>query len=59
VHLARPVVAIRVHARNMSGDTLERQRGENLDRFSAKHGLPPLILKNHLNLVTDLPPERR
>lgn len=59
VHLARPVVAIRVHARNMSGDTLERQRRENLDRFSAKHGLPPLILKNHLNLVTDLPPERR
>ena len=59
VHLARPVVAIRVHARNMSGDTLERQRRENLDRFSAKHGLPPLILKNHLNLVTNRPPERR
>jgi glycosyltransferase involved in cell wall biosynthesis len=59
VHLARPVVAIRVHARNMSGDTLERQRRENLDRFSAKHGLPPLILKNHLNLVTDRPPEHR
>ena len=59
VHLTRPVVAIRVHARNMSGDTLERQRRENLDRFSAKHGLPPLILKNHLNLVTDRPPERR
>ena len=59
VHLVRPVVAIRVHARNMSGDALERQRRENLDRFSAKHGLPPLILKNHLNLVTDLPPDRR
>jgi glycosyltransferase involved in cell wall biosynthesis len=59
VHLARPVVAIRVHARNMSGDALERQRRENLDRFSAKHGLPPLILKNHLNLVTDLPPDCR
>ena len=37
----------------------KRQRRENLDRFSAKHGLPPLILKNHLNLVTDLPPDRR
>jgi glycosyltransferase involved in cell wall biosynthesis len=59
VHLARPLVAICVHARNMSGDALERQRRENLDRFSAKHGLPPVILKNHLNLVTDRPPERR
>lgn len=59
VHIEQPVVAIRVHARNMSGDALERQRRANLDAFAAKHGLPPLVLKNHLSLVTDQPPEGR
>ena len=53
--IAAPAVAIRVHARNMSGESLERQRRENLDRFSAKHGLPPIPLKNHLDIATFAP----
>ncbi|WP_373504577.1 glycosyltransferase family 2 protein [Aestuariivirga sp.] len=52
VHVERPVVAIRVHAQNMSGESLEVQRRENLDRFSAKHGLAPIPLKNHLDIAT-------
>lgn len=47
---AGPAVAIRVHAQNMSGGEQEAQRRENLDRFSAKHGLPHIPLKNHLSL---------
>jgi glycosyltransferase involved in cell wall biosynthesis len=54
-HIERPVVAIRVHARNMSGDSLEAQRRANLDRFSTKHGLPPIPLKNHLDIATQAP----
>lgn len=53
--IASPSVAIRVHARNMSGESLERQRRENLDRFAAKHGLPPIPLKNHLDIATHAP----
>ena len=34
LHIESPVVAIRVHAQNMSGESLEAQRRENLDRFS-------------------------
>ncbi len=51
----RPVVAIRVHAQNMSGDSLEAQRRANLDRFSTKHTLPPIPLKNHLDIATQSP----
>lgn len=54
-HIASPVVAIRVHARNMSGESLEAQRRSNLDRLSAKHGLRPLPLKNHLDIATRAP----
>ena len=54
-HIPRPVVAIRVHARNMSGESLERQRRANLDEFSTKHGLPPIPLKNHLDIALDAP----
>jgi glycosyltransferase involved in cell wall biosynthesis len=54
-HVESPVVAIRVHAQNMSGESLEAQRRENLDRFSAKHGLPPIPLKNHLDIATRSP----
>ena len=54
-HIQRPVVAIRVHARNMSGDSLEAPRRANLDRFSTKHGLSPLPLKNHLDIATQAP----
>lgn len=61
-HIRRPVVAIRVHAQNMSGESLEAQRRANLDRFSTKHALPPIPLKNHLDIATQAPgkpPERR
>lgn len=54
-HIQRPVVAIRVHARNMSGESLEAQRRANLDRFSTKHRLPPIPLKNHLDIATQAP----
>jgi glycosyltransferase involved in cell wall biosynthesis len=54
-HIERPVVAIRVHARNMSGESLEAQRRANLDAFSTKHGLAPIPLKNHLDIATQAP----
>lgn len=54
-HIRRPVVAIRVHAQNMSGESLETQRRANLDRFSTKHALPPIPLKNHLDIATQAP----
>ena len=54
-HIQRPVVAIRVHARNMSGESLERQRRANLNEFSTKHGLPPIPLKNHLDIALEAP----
>ena len=55
IHIQRPAVAIRVHARNMSGDSLEGPRRANLDRFSTKHGLAPIPLKNHLDIATQAP----
>lgn len=54
-HIQKPVVAIRVHAQNMSGESLQRQRRENLDRFAAKHQLPAIPLKNHLDIATHAP----
>lgn len=53
--IQRPVVAIRVHPQNMSGDSREEQRRANLDRFSTKHGLPFIALKNHLDIATQAP----
>lgn len=50
--LAEPVVAIRVHAQNMSGKSLQALRRANLDAFSRKHRLPPIALKNHLDIAT-------
>lgn len=55
LHIRRPVVAIRVHAQNMSGESLEAQRRANLDRFSTKHVLPPIPLKNHLDIASGTP----
>ncbi len=49
--LARPVVAIRVHGANMSGEQTQAARRANLDAFALKHGLGPLTLKNHLSLA--------
>jgi len=54
-HVERPAVAIRVHARNMSGESLEAQRRLNLNRFSTKHALPLLPLKNHLDIASGAP----
>jgi glycosyltransferase involved in cell wall biosynthesis len=54
-HIQEPAVAIRVHARNMSGESLEAERQRNLLLFSTKHGLPPLPLKNHLDIATGAP----
>ena len=45
-------VDIRVHAANMSSDTNSPQRAENLLLLAAKHGLPPLKLKNHSSFVS-------
>jgi glycosyltransferase involved in cell wall biosynthesis len=54
-HLEKPVVAIRVHDQNMSGDLLEFQRRDNLDALARKHGLPPIPLKNHLDIARHAP----
>ena len=54
-HIRRPVVAIRVHPQNMSGESLEAERRANLDKFSTKHALPPIPLKNHLDIATRAP----
>ena len=51
VHHEEQVVAIRVHAENMSRAESGRERRSNLDAFAKKHGLPPLILKNHSSLL--------
>lgn len=50
-HIARPVADILIHPRNMSGGANAPARRQNLDRLAAKHGLPPLKLKTHLDLA--------
>ena len=47
----RPVVDIRVHASNMSGEANAALRKANLDAFSAKHGLGEIPLKAHVDFV--------
>ena len=47
----RPVVDIRVHASNMSGEANAPLRKTNLDAFSAKHGLGEIPLKAHVDFV--------
>lgn len=54
-HIDSPVVAVRIHAWNMSGESLETERRANLDAFAAKHGLPPIPLKNHLDIARHAP----
>jgi glycosyltransferase involved in cell wall biosynthesis len=49
--LERPVVDIRVHASNMSGQSNAAARSENLGRFAAKHGLGKIPLKAHTDFV--------
>ncbi len=50
-HIPSPVVAIRVHAANMSGELQRQARLANLLALSEKHGLGPLELKNHVDFV--------
>lgn len=52
-HIAAATVAIRVHANNMSGDEQTAARRANLDRLEAKHGLPPIPLKNHVSIAQE------
>jgi glycosyltransferase involved in cell wall biosynthesis len=46
-----PAVNIRVHEHNMSGGNAD-EREKNLVRFSLKHGIGPLTLKNHTDFST-------
>lgn len=50
-HHDQQVVAIRVHASNMSGEAMEAARRSNLEALSRKHGLAPLILKSHRSIA--------
>jgi glycosyltransferase involved in cell wall biosynthesis len=51
MRLTTPVVDIRIHAQNMSGRSNTAARAENLALFSAKHGLPKIPLKSHVDFV--------
>jgi glycosyltransferase involved in cell wall biosynthesis len=53
--LRQSMAAIRVHAGNMSNAAQEKARRDNLDALTAKHGLAPLVLKNHLSLASETP----
>jgi glycosyltransferase involved in cell wall biosynthesis len=47
----RPVVDIRIHAHNMSGQANAAARKANLDAFARKHSLPEIPLKSHIDFV--------
>ena len=49
--LARPVVDIRIHANNMSGEANAAARKANLDLMCRKHNLPEIPLKSHVDFV--------
>jgi glycosyltransferase involved in cell wall biosynthesis len=49
------MVSIRVHAGNMSSAVQETARKNNLNALTVKHGLAPLVLKNHLSLARENP----
>ena len=51
--LPQSMVSIRVHAGNMSSEAQENARRENLNALTVKHGLAPLMLKNHLSLASE------
>ena len=55
-HIKAPTVQIAVHDGNMSGDSTIAERQANLAQLAAKHGLPPLQLKNHLSLALEKRP---
>jgi glycosyltransferase involved in cell wall biosynthesis len=47
----RPVVDIRIHAQNMSGQANAAARKANLDAFARKHSLLEIPLKSHIDFV--------
>jgi glycosyltransferase involved in cell wall biosynthesis len=49
--IAAPLVNIRIHAQNMSGQSNVAARQANLDAFSTKHGLAKIALKSHADFV--------
>jgi glycosyltransferase involved in cell wall biosynthesis len=49
--IARPVVDIRIHPGNMSGQANALLRKANLDLFATKHGLPKIPLKSHIDFT--------
>jgi glycosyltransferase involved in cell wall biosynthesis len=53
LHDANKAVSIRIHANNMSGGSNVDERTLNLARFAAKHGIGPLVLKNHADFTSN------
>jgi glycosyltransferase involved in cell wall biosynthesis len=51
LHLPTPVVDIRIHAQNMSGQANLQQRTRNLARLCMKHNLVDIPLKSHIDFV--------
>jgi glycosyltransferase involved in cell wall biosynthesis len=49
--LMTPVVDIRIHQNNMSGDGNAALRAANLKLLCDKHGLPEIPLKSHIDFV--------
>ncbi len=49
--IAHPVVDIRIHANNMSGESHAALRAANLRKFARKHDLGALKLKNHASFA--------
>jgi glycosyltransferase involved in cell wall biosynthesis len=49
--LMTPVVDIRIHAQNMSGQSNTEARATNLKLFCDKHGLTEIPLKSHVDFV--------
>jgi hypothetical protein len=50
-HCAESVVDIRVHAQNMSGNSNNIARKNNLELLCAKHNLVNVVLKSHVDFV--------
>jgi glycosyltransferase involved in cell wall biosynthesis len=50
-HIKAPVVDIRIHAQNMSGFGNSEARSANLQLLCAKHRLPEIPLKSHVDFV--------
>jgi glycosyltransferase involved in cell wall biosynthesis len=51
MRISHPVVDIRIHAQNMSGQANEEARQANLGLLERKHGLAKIPLKSHMDFV--------